>query len=202
MADAGRVHEEPIFFAAAFEALFDRTLRGRPSPELKGKLRAAGVDLDRPQKVAYPFKVWEDVQAVVVGELYPGVEENEAWFRLGQDFFNGYNATMIGKAAIAMARLVGLDRTLQRFTSNMRHVNNATEATVELRERGRILLRMHMAEKFREALPPAPPRLSQYLRGMLLGIMRGLGLADARVELVQADPSGRNSLYEMTWTER
>jgi len=194
--------EEPAFFASAFEALFARTLRGRLTPELKAKLRGAGVDLDRPLKVAYPFQVWEAVVGVVARERHPDIEAHEAWFRLGQDFFDGYNATLIGKAAIAMAKLVGMDRLLQRFTSNMRHTNNATEGVVELRERGRVRLRMRLVEKFRGQVAPAPPQVPQYIRGMLLGILHGLGHADARVELLHSHPTDRSSLYELTWTER
>jgi len=198
---ADRILQEPIFFASAFEALFERTL-GRPSSELRGKLRAAGVDVDQPLKVAYPFKVWEDVVSVIAPERHPGVDAHEAWYRLGQDFFDGFNATLIGKAAIAMSRLVGLDRTLQRFTSNLRNINNAGEGIVERREKGRVLLRMRIIEKFRGRLHPAPPALAHYLRGVLLGLLRGLGKADPRVDLVESDHVTRTSLYELTWTER
>jgi uncharacterized protein (TIGR02265 family) len=197
-----RISEEPIFFASAFEVLFERTLHGRLSPELKGKLRAAGVDVDQRLKVAYPFKVWEDVMAVLARELHPAVDDDEAWYLLGQDFWDGFNATMIGKAAIGMARLVGLDRTLQRFTSNLRNLNNAGEGFVERREKGRVLLRMRIIEKFHGKLHPAPPPLPHYLRGVLLGVLRGLGKPDARVKLVETNHAARTSLYEMTWTER
>lgn len=199
---ANQVAGEPIFFASAFEVLFERTLRGRLSPGLKEKLRAAGVDVSQQLKVAYPFKVWEDVVAVLARELHPGVDQDEAWYLLGQDFFDGFNVTLIGKAAIGMARLVGLDRTLQRFTSNLRNINNAGEGFVERREKGRVLLRMRIIEKFRGKLHPAPPPLAHYLRGVLLGVLQGLGKPNARVALVETNHVARDSLYELTWTER
>jgi uncharacterized protein (TIGR02265 family) len=199
---ADRIAQEPIFFASAFEALFAHTLHGRLSPELKEKLRAAGVDVDQRLKVAYPFKVWEGVMAVIARELHPRVDENEAWYLLGQDFWDGFNATLIGKAAIGMARLVGLDRTLQRFTSNLRNINNAGEGFVELREKGRVLLRMRIIEKFHGQLHPAPPPLAHYLRGVLLGVLRGMGKPDARVVLLETNNVLRTSLYQLTWTER
>jgi uncharacterized protein (TIGR02265 family) len=197
-----RIAEEPIFFASAFEALFERTLHGHASPELKEKLRAAGVDVDRRLKVAYPFKVWEDVVAVIAKDLHPGVGDEEAWFRLGLDFWEGFNATLIGKAAIGMAKLVGLDRAFERFTSNMRNINNAGQGMIELREKGRMRLRMRLLEKFRGKIHPAPPQVPHYLRGVLLGVLRGLGKPDADVALVETSPLDRDSLYELTWTER
>jgi uncharacterized protein (TIGR02265 family) len=197
-----RIAEEPIFFASAFEALFQRTLHGRTTPELRAKLLAAGVDVDRRLKVAYPFKVWEDVVAVIAGELHPGVEEKEAWFLVGLDFWDGFNATMIGKAAIAMAKLVGMDRAFQRFTSNLRNINNAAEGLVELREKGRMRLRMRLLEKFRGRIHPAPPPVPHYLRGVLMGVLRGMGKPDPNVVLVETHPTLRDSLYELTWTER
>jgi uncharacterized protein (TIGR02265 family) len=197
-----KVLEEPTFFASAFEALFARTLRGRRTPELVQRLRDAGVDLDRPLRVAYPFKVWEDVLQVLARELHPDVAEEEASFRLGLDFIEGYEATHISKAAIAMARLVGLDRTLQRVNSQLRNINNAAEGLTELRERGRILLRMRLIEKFRGRIHPAPPPVPHYLRGLLQAMLRGLGKENVRVELVETFPADRNSLYELTWTER
>jgi len=197
-----RIAEEPIFFASAFEALFERTLHGRWTPELKERLRAAGVDVDRRLKVAYPAKVWEDVLGVIARELHPEVEACEAWFRVGLDFYEGFNATMIGKAAVALAKVVGLDRTFQRFTSNLRNINNAAEGIVELREKGRMRLRLRFLEKFRGKIHPAPQQVPHYLRGVLLGILRGLGKPDADVALVETNPKGRDSLYELTWTER
>jgi uncharacterized protein (TIGR02265 family) len=197
-----RIAEDPIFFASAFEALFQRTLHGRLTPALKEKLRAAGVNVDQRLKVAYRFEVWEDVLAVVAKELHPDVEDGEAWFRVGLDFWEGFNATMIGKATIALAKVVGLDRTFQRLTRNMRNINNTAEGIIELREEGRMRLRMRVREKFRGALPPSPPAVPHYLRGVLLGTLRGLGKPDANVRLVETDPALRDSLYELTWTER
>jgi uncharacterized protein (TIGR02265 family) len=197
-----RIAEEPLFFASAFEALFERTLHGQMTPELREKLRAAGVDVDRRLKVAYPFKVWEDVVAAIAKELHPKVDDNEAWFLVGLDFWEGFNATMIGKAAIAMAKLVGMDRAFQRFTSNMRNINNAAEGFVELREKGRMRLRMRLLDKFRGRIHPAPPMMPHYLRGVLLGILRGMGKAGANVALVESSLPDRESVYELTWTER
>ena len=193
--------EEPIFFASAFEALFDRTLRGRLTPQLQGRLRAAGVDLAGPLKAAYPFKVWEDVVAAVARELHPEVAEREAWFLLGLDFVNGYSATLIGKAALALARLVGFDRTLQRFTTQLRNINNAAEGVVELSAPGRALLRVRLLERFRGKLHPAPPPAAHYVRGVLLGMLMELGKTDARVAVVTARPAERDTLYELTWAE-
>jgi hypothetical protein len=63
-------------------------------------------------------------------------------------------------------------------------------------------VRMRLTEKFRGRIHPAPPPLPHYLRGVLLGILRGLGKPDAKVELVETMPAARDSLYELTWTER
>jgi len=197
-----RIAEEPLFFASSFEALFERTLHRRWTPELREKLRAAGVDVGRPLKVAYPVKVWEDVLGEIARELHPGVEACEAWFRVGLDFYEGFNATMIGKAAVAMAKVVGLDRTFQRFTSNLRNINNAAEGIVELREKGRMRLRLRFLEKFRGKVHPAPQPIPHYLRGVLLGVLRGLGKPNANVALVDTRSADRDSLYELTWTER
>lgn len=118
------------------------------------------------------------------------------------NFWEGFNATLIGKAAIAMAKLVGMDRAFQRFTSNMRHINNPAEGLIELREKGRMRLRMRFVEKFRGKVHPAPAPVPHYLRGVLLGVLRGMGKPDADVALVETHPTLRDSLYELTWTER
>jgi uncharacterized protein (TIGR02265 family) len=194
--------EEPIFFASAFEALFARALRGKMTPSLKDEMRKAGLDPDKPLKVAYPFKTWEDIVDAAGKVIYPGLDPSEAWFRLGQDFLDGFSATVIGKASVAFARLVGIDRVLDKFTHNLKSINNATEGVIELREKGRVHLKMKVLEKFRGKIHPSPPQVAHYLRGVLLGMLRSLNLQHPNVELIHSNREIREAVYELTWDER
>src|SRR5262249_52387161 len=106
---------EPRYdFAVAYEGLFHRGLGSSLTPRLKARLRAAGLDLDRPFEPAYPADRWPIFLRMTAEELFPAVPIGDALRKMGERFFLGYVETLVGKAMLAAMRVIGPMRSLGR----------------------------------------------------------------------------------------
>nr|WP_228530592.1 MULTISPECIES: DUF2378 family protein [Myxococcaceae] len=116
--------DEQLIFPQTVEGLFVRGLASKMSPELKGRLREEGLDLERPLAAGYPaerFARWVRIASEV---LYPGLPEEQALRRVGRHFFSGYMDTLMGKALAPLMRVLGPRRTLERMERNFRSGSN------------------------------------------------------------------------------
>lgn len=121
---------EPVVFSHTAESLFLRVLKDEVTPTLTSKLRELGIDLAKPLLPAYPVPVWNQALEAAGRALYPNEELTVAVRRIGERMISGYNLTLIGKAVIAMAKLIGPRRALLRTRQNWRSGNNYSEAEV------------------------------------------------------------------------
>lgn len=122
---------EPVVFDSAIEGLFVRGLAGKVTPQLKQKLRAEGLDLDQKLKAQYPREVWIRVMDVTARELYPGVPAEEAYRRMGDIAVAGIGNTLIGKAIVSMARMLGPKRAMYRLNQAFGSLNNFMKLEVK-----------------------------------------------------------------------
>jgi uncharacterized protein (TIGR02265 family) len=120
--------ERQLVFDNAVEGLFIHGLKGRLTPALKGKLRDLGVDLDRKLLPAYERAVWAKALQVTADELFAGLPVEHAAREMGYLVARGWDATMVGKAMIAFARVVGPKRTLERLTRSLGAANTYVRA--------------------------------------------------------------------------
>ncbi|EPX64253.1 hypothetical protein D187_005387 [Cystobacter fuscus DSM 2262] len=119
--------DTPLVFNHTVQGLFSRAFPQGVPALLKEKLRAAGVDLDRPLLPAYPIKTWSQCIALSAPVAFPNELPSMAWHKLGERMIDGYQETMIGRAMFASLRLLGPRRMLQRAKRSFRSGNNYTE---------------------------------------------------------------------------
>jgi uncharacterized protein (TIGR02265 family) len=112
------------------EGLLQHALHGKVSPRLRERLRTAGVDLDRPLLPLYPVPVWVRCLHLIVEEVYPSLPREEAFRQLARAHVEGYGRTLLGKAVLAMMRLLGPKRVAQRLPQVLGGTDNYTEATL------------------------------------------------------------------------
>lgn len=117
---------EKLIFAQTFEGLL-RSLRGQLPPRLASGLRERGLDPAAPLRPAYPQAVFLEVVTFMAGELHPGLAPDAAIAAVGRGFMDGYGETMVGRAMMAMMRVIGPRRTLERVTRQFRTGNNYSE---------------------------------------------------------------------------
>lgn len=175
---------EKLIFAQTFEGLL-RSVQDRLSPQVVEGLKAMGLDTTAPLLPAYSHTLFTEVITYLAGQLHPGLERDAAITLLGRDFMDAYGETMVGRAMMAMIRLIGPRRALERVTRQFRTGNNFSET--RLTPRGEREYELWINEV--------------RLPGWYVGIVsRGLELAGAKgvkVELISR--TGVDSTFRATW---
>lgn len=124
---------DPVVLDAAFEGLYVRGLGPRVTPMLKEKMRTVGIDLDQ-MKPRYPREIWVRGLDVAARELYPRLPLAEAYRQLGDVAVSGIGNTLIGKAIVSMAKMLGPRRAMYRLNQAFGSLNNFM--TVAVTEHG------------------------------------------------------------------
>src|SRR4051794_26244070 len=108
---------ERLVFSPSVEALLMRGVGNQMTPGLKAQLRNVGIDLDRPLLPAYPSDTWQTAVGVIAKTLHPHLSMGQAQWKLGESTVYGFEQTVLGKAMVALSKLIGPRRALLRFPS-------------------------------------------------------------------------------------
>jgi uncharacterized protein (TIGR02265 family) len=110
------------------DGLFFKALRGRMTPPVERKLKDLGIDLKGKPKSA-PHEQWVKALALAANELFFGTIDDR-FRQLGHCVMIHHEETVMGKAVIAVMRLIGPARVLKRINSTLRSGNNYVQATL------------------------------------------------------------------------
>ena len=179
--------EQKMVFEQTIEGLFLRGLGDRLTPACKSRLRAHGLDLDRKLLPAYEFEKWMAYLRIAAEELYGDSSTEVAMFRLGERTVDGFGDTLMGRAVLAMTRIIGPVRTLQRCDRNFRSGNNYT--TSRLKE-----LSAQCYELWVNEVGPYPT----FTGGIVCAALRVAGAKEPKAEVVSHD--GHACTYRITWS--
>jgi uncharacterized protein (TIGR02265 family) len=116
---------EHLIFSQTVEGLLRAV--GPLPPEARARLKALGLDVDKPLLPAYPLDQFVAVMDVVGALVAPGQSPLEQTRLLGQRFMDAYRETLIGRAMVAGMRIIGPWRTLERLSHKFRTGNNFSE---------------------------------------------------------------------------
>lgn len=116
---------ERVWFSHAIEGVFVRGLGKRLTPELRAKIKTAGIDLSKSQP--WPVDLVRKASRAILPDLYPRLPEDEGFRQLGISFLQGYAETLVGGAMVAMMRVIGPKRSLERMQKNFRTGGNYLE---------------------------------------------------------------------------
>lgn len=181
--------EAPVVFGNSVEALV-RVLEPVLTPSLAARYQALGIDLFRPNP-AYPYELWVEGLQLAMAELYPGVAPDEATYRLGRALFESYGTTMLGRAVLQLAKVLGSRRALERMARNLRTTNNYSDTRLVERGPGHFELWVNKA-----AFP-------HYFRGLLKAGLEYTGARNVQVLLLrvgaQAQPPDESITLEVRW---
>ena len=113
---------ERIVFGSSVEGQL-RALGPEISPEVKSQLINLGVN---PDKIlpGYSVPVYAKLIDFVGAQRFPELEGTERDRALGREFIIGFGNTLVGKATLAMGKVLGPMRATLRLTRTMRSVNN------------------------------------------------------------------------------
>ena len=168
---------ELLVFSQSFEALL-RALGGNLTDASKVKFRAVGVNFDKRLLPAYPLDVW--VAAMELGStlLTPDGTAAERHYALGRRIVDSYGETLVGRALLAVMRVIGPRRSFERMTRNLRTTNNYTESSFEVSGDGQVTLWCSRVVS------------AEFYRGMFSRTLEAAGGTDGRVQVLSIDASG------------
>jgi uncharacterized protein (TIGR02265 family) len=174
-----------VVFDHTVEGLFLISLKGRLSDTAAARLRAEGMDLSKKLLPAYSFETWKRCLEIAVMDLYKGLPRPEGYRRLGHDVVQGMCKTVIGRAMVSVARLLGPLRALRRLDHNLHSADNYVQA--RLTE-----LSSNWCEVWINEVMEQPA----YYQGILEACLEMAGARAIRVELIGREDSGASFLVQ------
>jgi len=114
---------EHLWYQPVIEAIFIKGLGAQLTPDIASALREEGINVD---KLLPGYPVAQVVKACrrVTPLLWPQLSEADALAQLGALSTRGYNETLIGKAALALLKLLGIRRALEKLNGTLSAGNN------------------------------------------------------------------------------
>lgn len=183
MADEGGASDWFVYDHTV-DALFFKALAGRISPPMKEKLKALHIDIDgRPKNVLQTE--WAQALRLAADELFTGPLD-ERYHALGRTVLQRFEDTLMGKAIIAVMRMMGPARALKRIEGNLRGGNNFIRATLEQRGEREFVSDVNECN--------GNPH---YIAGVIDAALRVAGAKEVSVKVLHFD--GHAAKYAITW---
>ena len=146
------------------------------------------MDVERPLLPAYPLALWVHCLRAIAEEVYPGLPLEQAFRQLGARTTEGYGHTVMGRAALVLARMLGPRRTVLRVPQLLEGTDNWSRT--EVLERGPC----HFELRHNGDLG-----LPGYLEGVFETLLRHVGAKDAQVRVLER--GNGHTRYELRWGE-
>jgi uncharacterized protein (TIGR02265 family) len=175
-----------VVFEHTVEGLFRVALQGRLTAATEARLRRAGMDLSKKLLPAYSFETWKRCLEIVATDLYPHLPPSEAWRAIGRTIVDGVGRTVIGRATMAVARLLGPLRALRRLRHMLQSADNYVEASVT--ERSATCVEVSINEVMGHPT---------YYQGILEASLGMTGAQSIQVEVLSCEGSG--ATFRVAW---
>jgi uncharacterized protein (TIGR02265 family) len=180
---------EPLMFDHVVDGMFNKNLGKRLSTKARDELKAAGLDLSRPLRPAYPLTAYFAFLEIAGRDLFPGKKTPEQMYELGLCLLDGYLDTLMGKAIVNFAKLLGPARAIRRSERTWRQGNNFTEVTVVEHSDSKFELRFNRVGPYPE-----------HTQGALMAALRINEELAVQVELTDRTPPG--AVYVVSWVKK
>lgn len=182
------MQDQQLVFDNAVEGLFFHGMKHLVTPRLKDELRGAGLDLDKRLAPAYERETWKKVLQISARTAFPTHSLEAAAREMGLLVARGYEETVVGRAIISFARVIGPRRTLSRLTRSLRSANTYVAA---------------------EVVELAPSQVEIHCRGLDLSphfmggiIEAAMGFCRAKSPVVTVQSSdGDNAVIRVVWKD-
>jgi uncharacterized protein (TIGR02265 family) len=118
---------EKLWFSQSIEGLFVRGLSKEMTPALRARLEELGIDVSSIQP-AYDNDMVVKAIKLAGATLYPQLQETEALREMGKIFMRGFSGTLMGGALVALMKVIGPRRSLERMERNFRTGGNYVQS--------------------------------------------------------------------------
>lgn len=122
---------ERIVFGNTFDGMRHALLaHGVQQVEIERRFRSIGVELTKKLNPAYSGDTFVAALKLSAELAFPGRPSDEAFRGVGRFVIEGFSQTLVGRAAHALARIIGPRRLIKQMTKNFRHSDNFLEARI------------------------------------------------------------------------
>jgi uncharacterized protein (TIGR02265 family) len=118
--------KQKLIFGSSIEALL-KAAQGSIKPETEKRLGELRMNFKKPVDPAYPAEHWASAVRLIAADLFPGDSAEEQHKKLGGKTVRQFADTFMGKAMFSAAKVMGVKRSLQRMTNNLRTGANFIE---------------------------------------------------------------------------
>lgn len=127
--------EERLIFKSSVEGMLRALGDDLNRPDVKQALVQLGINPDR-LLPAYHVPEYVKLMEFIGAHRFPQLQGDARDLELGREFIRGFGNTLVGKATMAMGRVLGPMRATHRLTRSMRTVNNySTSGATQVTER-------------------------------------------------------------------
>ena len=179
--------QEQVVFGNTVHGLSQIAAHGKLSQGARRALELLGLDLDGQLQPAYPAATWRRSLDIVVRDLFPELQLEEAYRQLGQRMVMDARESMLGRGMLALGRALGPRRLLLRLNHNFRNADNYVQA--ELTE----LSPCAWAVCINETLG-----MPSYYQGILEAALGACGARDPHVRRLHVE--GPRCTYRVEWS--
>lgn len=179
---------ERLEFGPSVRGLFIDTFGATLTVELKGAMRAQGLDLDRPLQPSYPAASYVACVRLMARALSPELTEDDALRVMGGRAVEGLSSNFLGRSLLSVVRAMGLRRTLLHTERAFRNSNNYTRVEAQVMSPTSVELTFNTVMG-----------LPTYIEGVLLAAPKLLGGREPRVESTPLD--GERHRFVLHWKE-
>ncbi len=179
--------QERVVFGNTIHGLFQIALHGRLSNGARGALRHMGLDIERQPQASYPAAIWRPSLDIVVKDLFPELQLDEAYRRLGQKMVTDVCESMLGRGMLALGRALGPRRLLLRLNHGFRNADNYVQARLT-----------ELTPCAWEVCINETLGMPTYYQGILEAALCGCGARDPHVQRMRVE--GPSCTYRVEWT--
>lgn len=177
------VADAKVVFGTCWDALGEALGPSLDEP-FRQELRSLGVDLSR-LNAAYPYELWLRSIELAMERLWPGVDRDEATYRMGRAMYERFGQTIVGRALMQVLAVLGPRRSLERMERNFRTANNYSHT------------RLIQLESNHYELSVSDVHFPHYYRGILTaGLERST--RSASVKVIAHQPDG-DATFDIRW---
>lgn len=176
---------ERLVFSTSVEGLVKGLVL---EPPVRAELRTLGIDVDRPLLPAYSAELWHRALHLVAQRVYPTLSIAEAYRKMGERTVYGMEDTLLGKATLAMAKLVGPRRMLLRLPNSAKSGSNFAQLEVRELAPNEFLLTSHPYMGYAE-----------FMQGSVRAAIEICGAPKGTVEIVEHDRVTEKLVMRATW---
>jgi uncharacterized protein (TIGR02265 family) len=177
---------ERLVYSNSFEAL-QRALGATLTERTRQRYRELGVDFTKLDS-AYALETWVKSLGLAAELLAPGSPLDHSTYVVGTRILRSYAETTVGKALMALLRVIGPKRGLDRLTKTLQTAGNYVETRAKELAPGRFELWVNHVN------------FPHYYRGLFVAGLELAGGKRAEVKVLSHQPAGE-AVFEISWQE-